>query len=352
MPPADADVLLLGQGLAGSTLAWRLIERGLSVAVIDRGGVDEVGNPSASRVAAGLITPVTGKRLTIAGDYETLWNCARDFYRGVESRGVGPLLHEGPAIRLFVSRGEQAEFCRRCVDARFARHARASEPHELPPALAAPWGGFVMPGAARLDIKGYLASTLAMLESEGRCYRGAINIERDVAVAPQSVALPRVGLAARRLVTCTGHAAAGAPFGAAPPLAPVKGEILTIESPSLRLDHVTHAGLWIAPLGGNTYRVGSTTDRERLDSAPTEAARTELLAKLAALGVRDARVVAHEAAVRPATPDRRPTFGFSRTHPAVGWLNGLGAKGSLGAPFYAGEMADLVVRSLLEGPGG
>ena len=53
------DFLIIGQGLAGTVLAWNLIQRGRSVIVLDR--EDE---STSSKVAAGLINPITGRYLT------------------------------------------------------------------------------------------------------------------------------------------------------------------------------------------------------------------------------------------------------------------------------------------------
>ncbi|TWT96614.1 bifunctional tRNA (mnm(5)s(2)U34)-methyltransferase/FAD-dependent cmnm(5)s(2)U34 oxidoreductase [Botrimarina colliarenosi] len=335
-----ADVLILGQGLAGSTLAWRLAERGVSVIVIDRGGIDEAGRPSASRVAAGLITPVTGKRLTVGPDYVATWESARSFYRTVESSTGAALLCEQPAWRLFRDAAERTSFLSRLEQPGFARHARLAEHDELPPVVTAPWGGFVMPGAARLNVIGYLNATRDWLAGKGSYLRADVTLDSDVTVNAAGVRFDRLGVTARCLVECQGYAAT------LPPLSPVKGEVLLINAPALQVDRVLHAGVWIAPEGGGGYRVGSTTDHERIDSTPTEAGRRELSEKLLACGVTGFTVAEHLAAVRPATSKREPTYGFRRDQPRVGWFNGLGAKGSLWAPAYADRMAELVVGSL------
>ncbi|MBS1662348.1 MAG: FAD-dependent monooxygenase, partial [Bacteroidetes bacterium] len=54
----QVDVLIIGQGICGTFLAHELERAGLSYLLID-----EVRPFSASRVAAGLINPVTGRRL-------------------------------------------------------------------------------------------------------------------------------------------------------------------------------------------------------------------------------------------------------------------------------------------------
>ena len=53
----QVDAIIVGQGLAGSLLAFALHQRGQQVMLLDDGVVN------ASQVAAGLINPVTGQRL-------------------------------------------------------------------------------------------------------------------------------------------------------------------------------------------------------------------------------------------------------------------------------------------------
>lgn len=70
----EIDVLIVGQGLAGSLLAWELAGRGLAVCVVD----NELCN--ASRVAAGLVNPVSGRRLVLQPNIAGLLPAARHCY--------------------------------------------------------------------------------------------------------------------------------------------------------------------------------------------------------------------------------------------------------------------------------
>ena len=97
---AVVDFLVVGQGLAGTVLAWRLRERGARVLVIDR----EEG-PNSSRVAGGLITPITGRQLAKSWRIDESWPVARSFYREMESRLGCSFFHELPVARIF--RGEE-----------------------------------------------------------------------------------------------------------------------------------------------------------------------------------------------------------------------------------------------------
>ena len=61
------DCVIVGQGLAGTTLAWHLVEAGRSVLLLDA-----EAPVTASKISPGLITPITGQRLSLA------WTDAND----------------------------------------------------------------------------------------------------------------------------------------------------------------------------------------------------------------------------------------------------------------------------------
>jgi glycine/D-amino acid oxidase-like deaminating enzyme len=60
---------------------------------------------------------------------------------------------------------------------------------------------------------------------------------------------------------------------------------------------------------------------------------------LSALHHEPARVVAHQAAVRPIIRESRALIGLHPVREKLGFFNGLGSKGSLHAPFFARQLA-------------
>lgn len=343
--PQTADVLILGQGLAGSALAWRLAERGVSAIVIDRGGVDEAGRPCASRVAAGLITPITGKRLTLAPGFAEQREAALAFYRAVEQRTGVSFLVERPAIRLLASEEERTLAAKRLGDREYAQHAELID--------GGPHGALVMPTAIRLRVGAYLDATRQWLEGEGRFVEATVD-PGEIDLSSQGVTIDRLGLSAACLILCQGYTPAPPAWTADLKLLPAKGEVLTVELPEWDERRVVHGeGGWVAPDESNgsvRYRVGSTHTWDALDSTPTAAAREELLVRLAKLGAGEASVVEHSAAVRNGAPDRRPVWGWRAEEPRVGWLNGLGSKGSLWAPWFADRLAKKIAQEPLDSP--
>lgn len=64
----QTDYIIVGQGLAGSLIALNLLRRGKSVRVIDDGH-----KHAASKVAAGLINPITGRRHVLTWRFLEFW---------------------------------------------------------------------------------------------------------------------------------------------------------------------------------------------------------------------------------------------------------------------------------------
>src|SRR6185295_10715151 len=69
------DVLIVGQGICGTFLSWYLEQAGLSFVVID-----EEQTHTASRAAAGLINPVTGRRIVKTWMIDELLDFAKKAY--------------------------------------------------------------------------------------------------------------------------------------------------------------------------------------------------------------------------------------------------------------------------------
>ena len=74
----SVQTVIVGLGLAGATLALQLLRANRRICVISD------GQAGASSVAAGLITPITGKKLKVQADYNSLLNSAITHYRAAE----------------------------------------------------------------------------------------------------------------------------------------------------------------------------------------------------------------------------------------------------------------------------
>ncbi len=327
------DFIIVGQGLAGTALAWQLRWRGCRVLVIDRG--DAV---TSSRVAAGLLTPITGKRLALTWRLAELWPAAVAFYRRVEAETGEAFFHERPAVRLFQNEEEREIFAKR-AGAEFRGLVRQPDPLVNADWFTNPLGGFEMTRAGQLATGRYLDASRAAFERDG-CFRVAEVGASDIEVSANAVRLPRLGVEARGLIFCQGFAES--PWFPAVTFNAVKGEVLTLRIPGLAEERIAHRGVWLMPVGGDVFRAGSTYDRDALDRVPTERGRGEIASRLREFLRLPFEVTNHVAAVRPVVADQRPVVGVHPEYPQLGIFNGLGSKGALQAPHFAGQLADLL----------
>ncbi len=328
------DALIIGQGLAGSLLAWTLLERGWSLAVIDDGYAS-----SASRVAAGLVNPVTGRRLAKTADVERLLPVAERTYAVLEARLGQRLLHRIPLLRLLRSSAEAGLAERRLADPAYAPYLGGRlAPGLAGPGVLDPLGSLVQRRTGYLDIGALIDHMGEHLRRQGRLlhsHAGAADIR------PRAGLIECAGLRAARVICCQGYQAMTDPWWAWLPFQPAKGEILTAESDGPPPEQILSAGRWLLPLGGRRFRLGATYDWDRLDQAPSDRGRETLMRDLPGLVMLSgARVLAHRAGVRPGTLDNAPFIGVHPGQPGLWIFNGFGSKGSLQIPGWAEALAD------------
>ncbi|MFN8691857.1 MAG: FAD-dependent oxidoreductase, partial [Cyclobacteriaceae bacterium] len=101
----EYDYMVVGQGLAGSSLALHLAWAGRSVVV-----VDQPARNQSSSVAAGLFNPVTGKLLSKTWRADELFPYTFEFYQRAERTVGGTFFHPKPIYRPFLSIEEQNQW--------------------------------------------------------------------------------------------------------------------------------------------------------------------------------------------------------------------------------------------------
>ncbi len=298
-----ADLLIVGQGLAGTLLGWELERAGIPFAIADAGHA-----AAASRVAAGILNPVTGRRLVKSWRVDALLPLARESYRALAAALGLPLWREMRVRRRFADDRERRVFADRQARGELAPFAGAADAE-----------GFWIEGAAHVDTGMLLAAARARWRAAG--------VLRDERVEWGAV-VGRHEL----VVDCTGAGAAQFDFV---PWEFSKGEILTVAVEGLDPGVILNDGHWVLPLAPGVAKVGATHEPGRKDVIPTAAARAVLEAEAAALLRRPFTVNGHEAGLRITLPDRRPVAGRHPADPRLGVLNGLGTKGAMVAPWLA-----------------
>lgn len=326
------DFLIIGQGLAGSLLAWQLMQQGYRVLVVDN------GLENASQVAAGLINPVTGQRLVKSFQVDEFLPIAKQFYAKLSKHLQQPFYIEKPMLRIFNSVKERNNAEKRLHDAAYQGYLGTLQ--SSLPLLHTPLGLMEQQQTGYLLTRPLLTALKNFFIAKG-CYQQSIFDISELQLTP----LRWRNITANTLIFCEGHNARYNPYFAWLPFQVVKGEILTLQHQSHLPKHILNYKHWLIPLNDNTVRVGATFDTENLNTHSTEAARHELLYSLSkVLPVFSSQLLEQHAHIRPCTLDKQPFIGVHPQHPQLAIFNGFGAKGSLQLPYYVKLFSEVLLK--------
>jgi glycine/D-amino acid oxidase-like deaminating enzyme len=326
------DFVIIGQGLAGTTLAWQLKWQGLRGVIVD---CDD--GTSASRVAAGLMTPVTGKRLVPAWRLEETWTAAEKFYCRVEAETNSRFLSQPGQVRLFESEESKTEFERRDWSEHPAeiRHLQRLVDNS---SIDGPLGGFELPTARRLDVPAYLKASRKEFLANDMLRIVNLNPATDLKIENQTVHLSKPDVGTKRVIFCQGALGSENPWFNDVEYKSARGEILTLKIDGLAETRIVNQVVWLVPCGNGIFKAGSTYDFENLDLGATPTGRAEIVERLKKYLKRPFEIIGHESGIRPIVTERRPIIGVHREFPQLAIFNGLGSKGSLLAPLIASEL--------------
>jgi glycine oxidase len=337
MSDFDFDAIVVGQGLAGTALAWNLTWRHQRVLVIDR---DEA--VTSSRVAAGLMTPITGKKLVPSWRWDRFWNSATKFYRRVEQQTSSSFFYPQRIVRLLATTQEQQYFAKR-VESELAGLVQQPKPLVSSEEFDDSLGGFEMIEGGRLAVHVYLSASREYFQRHDAVLKSEFDSSGDVELTTNGIRIPRLDISARRLVFCQGIDATSNRWFQNIDFKPAKGEILTLRIEGLAEERIVSHGVWLMPLGNGLFRAGATYEWKDLDSIPTDAARVEICQRLRDFLRLPFEVVGQDAAVRPILRHYYPVVTMHRDHPQLGFFNGLGSKGALQAPWLADHFAGFLL---------
>ena len=310
--------------------------RGLQIHVLDN------DRASATSVAAGVVTPVTGPRLALTWGFHTLAPAASKFYANCAREWKVPDFYQSrPIVRAFADDAERIQLRKQCE--RRDDIARLIDPvHPAwPQAFAnAPLGCFQMNAAGRLDTRAFLAGSARVLRAEGRLERGAFDWNSLDPEGPIPVGDGRV---AARVVSCEGYNLLENPWFDDLPFIPAKGELLQLRIPGLRDPRILNRrGRWLLHIKDDLWQAGATFQKEVLDELPSKGARREILAGIESYlraPIPEDRILSQRAGVRPIIPGAKLAIGPHPDHPRLLAFNGLGSKGVLRAPYFAEQLA-------------
>lgn len=327
----DYDYLIVGHGIGGLSIAWHLQTAGKSFKIIH-----DSSAPNSSRVAAGVLNPLTGKKLVKTWLADDLFPYAYRFYEELETTLNAKFLHRTSVYRPFRSLAEQNTYLAQTAEPGIARYVGEGRDQEAVAAYThMEHGALEVTGAGWIDLPLLLDKSITYFSEKGQFIEGVFDFH-DLNLSGEFVKWK--GNTYGKLMLCQGFTAVNDPVFDWLPFAPVKGQVLEIETEQKLESHIVNQGIFILPLGETKAKVGATYSWDPLDWTPTKAGREELQEKLAGLLKSTYKVTGEIAGIRPSVKDRRPLVGVHPVRKNICIFNGLGTKGVTLGPFFANEL--------------
>jgi glycine oxidase len=330
---AHTNTLVVGQGIAGTLVAFMLHLRGIPFIVIDPGEPN-----TASRVAAGMFSPISGKRLTVQPGVTEQVPFAIETYRQLESLLHRSILHLLNVYQVYQYPAQVEEVARRSASmpGQYLRPAAA-----LLPGIRQPYGAFGIAHSGWVDCDSLMQAFAQWLSKRNQLL--PLNFTyADLRFEGRQ--MEYLGTTFNNIVFCEGYRAINNPFFQTTKIIPCKGDILTISRSALQAPFILKKGsVYVLPTGDYNFRVGATYQWGDASIEPDPAGRKLLATELDDLLENDYLITRHQSGVRPTTSDRQAIAQAHPQHAGMFMLNGLGTRGILQAPWWAKKIIDELV---------
>ena len=323
------DFIIVGQGLAGTTLALLLIEQGYTVHIFDQ-GIDR----SSSIVAAGMWNPVSFKRTSKTWKADFFIPLMKEVFGRFEKTLGVSIINSLDIVRIFPDVKSSNDWdARPELDA----YLRSEKLDVVENKVEHPFGYGVVKQGGWMNLPVFLdAARRYFLEK--KILSEQTVLETDIRTSPDSIMLH--DQEAERIIICNGSAMKGWALFSHIPLTRNKGQVLRVKMDGFEMDKILNFYHFVIPVAPFEYRLGSTYEFDVPDPQPTEEVRNQLVESAESTIHAKIEVLEHKAGYRPTMRDRRPAVGFLPENNRIGIFNGLGSKGVMTAPYAALQLIE------------
>lgn len=328
------NFLIIGQGVAGSLLAWELLKRDKRVIIVDNNH-----KFSSSIISAGIINPIIGKRFSIADEFDLFFERALKTYQELKTQFDQTFFEELDILRIFQNKDERDHWQRKVASNVGQQYCKQNNSAgNFHPFLQDSLGSVIVERSGFCYTERLLSALKEYFDDQNMLVQQKFNYD-DLVIEGNGVRYngDRFDL----IVFCEGYQAQWNPWFDWIPFNSVKGEILKIKMQGNELPHmIINKGKWCAPIGEQEWMAGSSYIWDHLDCEPTKDACAQIVNGLNQMFNRDIKVVDHKAGVRPVIDDQKVVLGRHPKIQSLAIFNGLGSKGFLTASTYAIHLAE------------
>ncbi len=327
----NIDYLIIGQGISGSFLCHELEKAGLSFIVID-----EMKQHTASRIASGIINPVTGRRIVKTWMIDELMPFAWEAYKSLGSNLGIECITKTTTIDFFPTPQMRLAFLDKIQeDPQYLR--LPTDSNDWYSVLNYDFGYGIIDPCFLVNLQQLLPAFRQSLLHKNILREGCFDSEKLI-ITPAGIEYEDIF--ASKIIFCDGIKSQDNRWFKNLPFAPNKGEVLIVKVKDFPFHNIFKKGLSMVPWKEDLFWVGSSHEWQFENDQPTTAFRQKTEAQLKHFLKVPFTVMDHWSAIRPATLERRPFIGFHPQYPQIGIFNGMGTKGCSLAPYFAKKLVD------------
>jgi len=334
-------IIVVGQGVSGTLFSWFCEQHNLDFIVIDK-----VPANSPSKTAAGLINPVTGRRVVTVWMDDIIIPFAENTYRQIGTKLGIEAISKMDIVDFFPNPFMKESFLKK-MSQQAPYISLSKDEHYWNEHFNYEFGTGIIEPAYIVHLQQLLPAWRQYLITHNKFINQVFDFNKLV-LSDDGVQYENIE--ADAVIFCDGVEGNANPYFSLLPFALNKGEAIIIEAPALPAGHIYKKSMTLAPFGEpGIFWAGTNYIWDFDDDLPTDAFRKYTEQNLSNWLKVPFKIIDHKAAVRPATVERRPFVGMHPVYRNAGILNGMGTKGCSLAPYFAWQLVQhLVLQTPIE----
>lgn len=330
----EFDCIIFGGGLAGSLLAWTFIENGRNPLLIDQAGLS-----NCSKVAAGLVNPIGGRRMNLVWEADKQIPFAKATYEKLGRQFSATFFVPRNFVRLLSDSESQTNWGPKSKLKPYQPWLLEDKKIGKPEIPLSTDGYFGITGGGYLEIPPLLNALHSKLESQGRLITDRFDYS-DVEIGAKNVSWK--SMRAPLAIFAEGWLGTQNPWLAFVPFRPAKGVIGKIQTTVDFFDTAVVDQFFLLPREDGSIQVGATYSWEEFDETPDSESVSELESFLHQHLGNEWEWSEVKAGIRPSIPGAKPIVGRHPEIDRIYLFNGFGSKGATQIPLLAQRLGDAI----------
>ncbi len=327
------DFIIVGQGIAGTILAFEILKRNKSIHI-----VDQYLENSSSRIALGIYNPLVLKWFTKSWNAEIQINALQKFCNDFEEKFSIKINHY-KNIHKFLDSNYS-------INNWFEKQASPNRKDFMEndlkylDGIEKPFGVVLNSGWVNIKLmldtfRSFLIEKKYLKES--RFLYDKIKIKNDH--------IEYEDVISKHLIFCEGSSVLKNPYFNNLEFKMTKGEIIHFESKDLKIKEITHSGTILIPISNDIYYAGATFNWNTNNLFCSKDSEIEIIEKIKKIKKFNYKLIDHKVSIRPSVIDRRAIIGRHSKHRNLYLLNGLGSRGILMTPYLVNQLCSFILKN-------